>query len=323
MIYFYTTDCCNPYENLALENLILKAGVDGLVMYLWQNENTVVIGRHQNAWRECRLEAFAAENGRLARRTTGGGAVYHDLGNLNFSFVAPNGVYDVFKHVDVIKVAAATFGIDVVHSGRNDILADGKKFSGNAFLKQATHSLHHGTVLIKSDMGRLAKFLAPAPEKLAAKGVDSVRSRVINLSELNNEITPQKMKAALEVALAEVYGEKLEPFDMGLIDKQEWTELAAFYESDAWRLGTVSYFDFAIRRRFSFGEIEMHLTVVDGVIDKATLYSDAMDTVWIEAAEAAFTGLKFSAKAMAAAVPTGQNEAEREEFAGYLAGLSL
>ena len=323
MIYYHETDCVNPYENLALEELLLNTAVDAPLLYLWQNSHTVVIGRNQNPWRECRLESFTTEGGRLARRLTGGGAVYHDLGNLNFTFIAPNGLSSVAKQVEVIRRAAASFDIEVVASGRNDILADGKKFSGNAFYQSSSHSLHHGTILINSDMGKLARFLAPAPEKLTSKGVTSTRNRVTNLIDLNPSITIQGMKQALHAAFEAVFADKANDFDINNINPQALEELTAHYASDAWRLGPVSHFDFAIRRRFDFGEVELHLTVSGGVIEGARAFSDAMDAPWINEVEQSLIGLNFSAAAMAQAIPISKNQKDSEALSAYLGGLRL
>ncbi len=140
----------NPWYNLAVEKRLFRLGYDGVILYIWQNANTVVIGKNQNAWRECDLAAMEKDDVRLARRESGGGAVFHDLGNLNFTFLVPNELYDVRRQLAVIQRAVAVFGLETEQSGRNDLLLteNGCKFSGNAFQRSATHSLHHGTILI-------------------------------------------------------------------------------------------------------------------------------------------------------------------------------
>mgnify|MGYP004479750105 CR=1 FL=1 len=129
----------NPYKNLAVEEyLLLHCEDKECILYLWQNQNTVVIGRNQNAWKECKVTKLEEENGHLARRLSGGGAVYHDLGNLNFTFLVNKDEYSLEKQLQVIINAMGRLGLKAEKSGRNDILIDGKKFSGNAFCLQAS-----------------------------------------------------------------------------------------------------------------------------------------------------------------------------------------
>ena len=133
-IFIYNAQGTDPHENLAAEKVLMDALAPGEAMlYLWQNLNTVVIGKNQNAWLECRTSLLDEEGGKLARRLSGGGAVYHDLGNLNFTFLMCKEDYNLDKQVAVIQKACALAGIHAEKSGRNDLLADGRKFSGNAF----------------------------------------------------------------------------------------------------------------------------------------------------------------------------------------------
>ena len=178
-LYIYKSSGLDPFGNLAREQVMLEHGPkDGVILYLWQNENTVVIGRNQNAFKECRVSLLEEEGGKLARRLSGGGAVFHDHGNLNFTFLLPQEDFDVRRQLEVICRACKAFGIPAEISGRNDLTAQGQKFSGNAFYKNGTRAYHHGTLLMNADMSKLGRYLSPPVAKLKAKGVDSVRSRV-------------------------------------------------------------------------------------------------------------------------------------------------
>ena len=196
----------DPYENLALEEALLsRVGEGELILYLWQNEGTVVIGRNQNPWKECRTALLAEEGGHLARRLSGGGAVFHDRGNLNFTFLMNEADYDLPRQLTVLERACRSLGIPAQRSGRNDLLAEGRKFSGNAFYKHAGKAYHHGTLMLDVDMERVSRYLSPSKAKLAAKGVDSVRSRVVNLREFVPELTIDRLADALVDALIDVY----------------------------------------------------------------------------------------------------------------------
>ena len=161
------TDNTNPYENLALEeHLTLNAKEDEVLLYLWQNEHTVVIGRNQNPWRECDVEAINRDGIYLARRMSGGGAVYHDMGNLNFTFIARDGLFDIERQTDVILLACRLLGINAVKTGRNGLTVDEKKFSGHAYFSTGGRNYRHGTIMMNVVPDDLSKYLNVPDEKL-------------------------------------------------------------------------------------------------------------------------------------------------------------
>ena len=189
-LYIYQASGSDPFENLAREQVLLEQGpADGVILYLWQNQNTVVIGRNQNAFKECRTSLLEEEGGKLARRLSGGGAVFHDLGNLCFSFISHAKIHNVTRQLSVIADACRSFGIDAEPTGRNDIEADGRKFSGNATADHKGAKLFHGTLLISGNLDRLSGYLTVDPKKIQSKGIASVRSRVCNLTEFSSELT--------------------------------------------------------------------------------------------------------------------------------------
>ena len=279
----------DPHHNLALEETLLNSAADAVILYLWQNENTVVIGRNQNPWKECRTSLLQEEGGRLARRLSGGGAVFHDLGNLNFTFLMPQERYDLDRQLEVICTAVRSFGIDATRSGRNDILAQGRKFSGNAFYKNGKAAYHHGTLLIDADMEKLGRYLSPSKAKLSAKGVDSVRSRVGNLRELNPDISVEGMKAALWSAFAQVYNGSVEKFDIPCDEA-----LLERYRSWEWNYGRKLPFTFAWEDRLDFGCIRLEAQVEQGLIQAAKVWTDAMDWQLAEKLENALTGSRLN-----------------------------
>ena len=148
--------------------------------------------------------------------------MFHDLGNLNFTFLVPRADYDVARQTQVIEEAAASFGLTVERSGRNDILVEGRKFSGNAFYKKGQNAYHHGTILIDVDMSAMGRYLNVQPDKLQSKGVRSVRSRVANLREFSQDITVEAMKQRLEAAFEKVYGGPVEKLREEDLDQRPW-----------------------------------------------------------------------------------------------------
>ncbi len=279
----YLSSVYDPYHNLALESLLFDAQGGSCTLYLWQNQNTVVIGKNQNAWKECRTQILEQEGGHLARRSSGGGAVFHDLGNLNFTFILPRRAYDVHKQLSVIQQAAAKFNIETEFTGRNDLVVkeSGAKFSGNAFRFSSDVAMHHGTVLIDVDMQKLSRYLAPPPDKLSAKGIESVRSRVQNLHDLNPALTVDTMKDALIDAFIKTYGIARVGQEFQL-DEEKLGALTELYGSWEWKMGRTPSFDIILEQRFSWGGIEMQLSLSKGCIVDAKVYSDAMDEAFIE-----------------------------------------
>ena len=316
---FLSTDCVDPYENLALEELLFETQGEGATFYLWQNERTVVIGRNQNAWRECRVDLLESEDGKLARRSSGGGAVFHDLGNLNFTFLLPKEHYDLARQLGVIQKAAAKFGIETSFTGRNDLVltATGEKFSGNAFRFSNSVALHHGTILISADFSRLGRYLAPSQMKLEAKGVKSVVSRVTNLGLHNPELTVETMKLALMAAFEEEYG-AYEPHSWDLIDKEKLEQKRQTYASWDWKFGTTPAFNVSLENRFDFGCLELLLNVKNGIVESATCFTDAMDDSLAKRVEAMLTGCTYGSGALCARL-LGSGGAEERAIAAFLA----
>ena len=309
---FLITDSVDPYENLALEELLFETQGEGATFYLWQNERTVVIGRNQNAWRECRVELLESEGGKLARRSSGGGAVFHDLGNLNFTFLLPKEHYDLVRQLGVIQKAAAKFGTETSFTGRNDLVltATGEKFSGNAFRFSNSVALHHGTILISADFSRLGRYLAPSQMKLESKGVKSVVSRVTNLGLQNPALTVETMKQALMEAFEEEYG-AYEPHSWDLIDKEKLEQKRQTYASWDWKFGTTPAFNVSLENRFDFGCFELLMNVKNGIVESATCYTDAMDASLAARVEAMLTGCNYGSGALCARLLTSGGEEER------------
>jgi lipoate-protein ligase A len=299
----------NPYTNLAIEQYLFEnVDDDTLVVYLWQNQNTVVIGKNQNAYSECRAELLKSDGCFLARRTSGGGAVFHDLGNLNFTFICSTENFDVAKHMQVIHGACRLSNIDAEISGRNDILADGRKFSGNAFYNSRGRSYHHGTILINADVEKVDKYLTPPKAKLEARGVKSVRSRVINLCEFAPSLTCETMKDHLLSAAETVYA--LSPEMIKEIDCAQINALATRFADWEYIYGSPIPFNLSCGGRLSFGNAEIALCVKNGYITDLKLYTDALDHEISNTVRETLVALPFELSVISDALFAAINEAD-------------
>lgn len=273
----------DPWYNLALEEYLFRHVENNqAILYLWQNQNTVVIGRNQNAWKECRCSQLEQDGGKLARRLSGGGAVFHDLGNLNFTMIMDRGLYDLEKQLRVILGAVKKLNIKAEFSGRNDLTVEGRKFSGNAFYFEQDKAYHHGTILINVDIHKLSTYLQVSKQKIASKGVDSVQARVGNLSLFQPDITIETMKVALQESFQELYGQITDPPIIVSESTYDLQELYQKYSSWEWLYGKTPSFDIILETRFPWGGIELGLSLKNGLIGEAKIYSDAMNSQLIE-----------------------------------------
>ena len=230
MYKYICSENTSPYYNLALERSLFDfVDEDTVILYLWQNSHTIVIGKNQNAYAECKVDEFIGAGGTLARRPSGGGAVYHDLGNLNFSIICNESIAKEHTYQRIVKEALRFFCIVSEFNGRNDLTVDDKKFSGNAFYVKDDVLCQHGTILINSDFKELSKYLTPDISKLERNHVKSVESRVVNLSEISDKITVESMKEAMIKATNAVRLEE-EPTE----SKVE--EYKKIFENDEWIL---------------------------------------------------------------------------------------
>ena len=312
-LQFIVSDQTEPYWNIAVENFLVESA-ECVTLYLWRNRRTVVIGQNQNPYSEVNVEALEADGGFLMRRKTGGGAVYHDDGNLNFSFVVPKALYDQQRQFSVIQRAVESFGLHTELSGRNDILAEGRKFSGNAFSKGRVNDLHHGTLLISGDMSDLAHYLKPKPAKLQKHGVASVRSRVVNLAELNPAITPESIAPRLKEAFLSEYSEYSEYSEHSdfseIIKRPEVRALHDHFASPEWKYGRWRTFTAQHSAQFDWGGVELALTVDEshGIITDVQIASDALDLAALDDARRLLTG------ASTAAAPQSDNPILKDIF---------
>ena len=311
---FINTDNTYPYQNLAVEEyLLLHCGENECILYLWQNRNTIVIGRNQNAWKECLVSKLEEENGFLVRRLSGGGAVYHDLGNLNFTFLVRKENYDLDKQLEVILRAAQKLGVHAEKSGRNDILVEGRKFSGNAFYEQGDHCYHHGTLMVNVNLGELSRYLTVSKEKLQSKGVDSVRARVANLLEFAPEMTVDLLREKLLEAFEEVYGGKADIIKIEDLDAEDIAGRTQRFASWDWIFGKKLDFQYELSTRFPWGQVALQFKIKNGKIEDMNVFSDSMKPELMDQIRKYLQNIRYDKNAICAELGLFWSEDKEEE----------
>lgn len=271
----------DPAFNLALEELLASECRDEAVM-LWRNGPSVIVGRNQNTQAEINPDALRERGIKVIRRITGGGAVYHDLGNINYTIVANDRQLDrdaFARNAQIIIDVLHRLGINAVFSGRNDILIDGKKISGSAKSVLDKQTLFHGTLLFDVDLSVLSQVLKPDEEKIRAKGIKSVRARVTNLKEFLPQLDNDSFMKVLSSELLKVMGlDAVSEIPSGLLNKAE--NLAdEKYRTWEWNFGSNTTYSYCCKKRFSCGSVEIAFNVCDNRICDTVISGDFFGTL--------------------------------------------
>lgn len=295
------SDSYDPWFNLAVEECIFRQmPATQRVLFLWRNADTVVIGRAQNPWKECNTRRMEEDNVRLARRSSGGGAVFHDLGNTCFTFMAGKPEYDKSVSTAIVINALNSLGIHATASGRNDLevaTAEGaRKVSGSAYKETMDRGFHHGTLLLNADLSRLANYLNPDEKKLQAKGITSVRGRVANLGDLLPGLTHEQICDAVRESFFAYYSERVEAEHISpdaLPDLPGFAETFARQSSWEWNFGQAPAFSHLLDQRFTWGGVELHFDVERGHITRTQIFTDSLNPAPLEALAARLQGCLY------------------------------
>ena len=293
MIYYFETNSTNPFYNLAFEEYLFRKKPAGdLYVMLWQNKDTVVVGKHQNIFEEVNL-AYAKEQGiKVVRRNSGGGSVFHDLGNLNYTWIMDrNGPYDVPQFARPILQALQQLGVAATFTGRNDICVNEYKISGTAQYVQQSKILHHGTLLVNSNLEKMSRVLRPGSKITHSQARPSHRSRVCNLADcvqggLPIELIKKTILAQFEkIKSAELSAE--ETAEIRLLQKNK-------YETRSWNEGFMPACNFTNKKRFAGGTVQVQAFLQAGKIKSIRFLGDFFADKNIQELEEKLKGLSLT-----------------------------
>jgi lipoate---protein ligase len=296
----------NPWFNLAVEDAIFRQmATSQRILFLWRNHNTVVIGRAQNPWKECNTRKMEQDGIKLARRSSGGGAVFHDLGNTCFTFMAAKPDYNKAISTQIIIDALASLNLFVTASGRNDLVLSTnegeKKISGSAYKETIDRGFHHGTLLLDANLNKLADYLNPDPKKLQAKGITSVKSRVTNLKQYCSDISHDKVCEAIITAFFRYYGEYAEPEFISESNPPsipEFTDIFSHQCSWQWNFGHAPEFTHHLDQRFSWGGVDIYFVIERGYITQCKIFTDSLQPAPLEILAKRLIGSPYNANAI-------------------------
>ena len=312
----------DTHFNLALEEYVFyNFDPNEEYVILWQNEPSVIIGRNQNTIEEINAKFIKEHNINVVRRMSGGGAVYHDLGNLNYTFII-NSDKDVIsnfkKFTEPIVSALAKLGVKAEFSGRNDITIDGKKFSGNAQHYANNRLLHHGTILFNSDLAVVQEALNVKIDKLKSKGVKSVRSRVTNVYPyLKEKITIEEFKDTLLKFILNDENYKEKEYVLTEEDlKAVRTLMKEKYSTWEWNYGESPAFEVEKSQRYSGGQLSLKYNVENGTIQELRIFGDFFGKKEISDIEKLLKGKQYKEKIV-------KETLESINFEEYMTGISV
>lgn len=325
MLFIDNKGITDPRINLAIEEYALTTmDVEKDSFFLFYiNQPSIIIGRNQNTIEEINTD-FVETNGIIpVRRLSGGGAVYHDLGNLNFSFITKDdgeSFRNFKKFTQPIVDALKEMGIDAELSGRNDILAEGRKISGNAQFSTKGRMFSHGTLLFNSEMDAVVSALKVRKDKIESKGIKSIRSRVANISEfLDEPMSIEEFKQALLVSIFDG-ADNIEYYEL---TEQDWENIHKLsekrYQSWDWNFGKSPKFNLDHSHRFPAGSIDLKLQVSKGKIEEAAIFGDFFGVGDMADVEKRLIGVDYSRTAIDEAladidIPTYFGGVTREDF---------
>lgn len=293
------SDSVNPYENLALEEyLCQQLPKDTFLLYLWQNDNTVVIGRNQNPYLQCNMDYICKNAVKIARRMSGGGTVYHDLGNLNYTMITNREDFCMEHNFRIVLEVLEQLHIPARRSGRNDIVAGTGKISGTAFYGNERIRYQHGCMIVNADTEKMFRCLQVNRDKISGKDIASVKARVINMNRIRPELTVEMLRDRLAVYVRQMYPvhEILE--GKQFYNRKEYRRILDKYSSAEWNMGSQSEFQMVLYDRFAWGDCSIVFDIDAGYIKKAGIYTDCLETEVFGVLSEVLRGVEFNRQAV-------------------------
>ena len=299
----------DPMINLALEEYVLQNfGLDDSFLLFYINEPSIIIGKNQNTIEEINTDYVEENNIKVVRRLSGGGAVYHDLGNLNYSFITKDdgdSFHNFAKFTEPVVKALNELGVPAVLEGRNDILVEGRKISGNAQFATKGRMFSHGTLMFDSEIEHVVAALNVNKEKIESKGIKSIRSRVANISEyLKEEMTMEQFKEHILRSIFDVDDIKNVPKHE--LTEEDWKNVYELsknrYQKWEWNYGKSPAFNMKVSHKFPSGLLDVRLDVKKGIIENCKIYGDFFGIGEVEDIEKALIGVRHNREDVAEAL---------------------
>ncbi|MDD3334482.1 MAG: lipoate protein ligase C-terminal domain-containing protein [Eubacteriales bacterium] len=284
----------NPYRNLAIEKHLMDTLPENTaVLYLSQNRHTIIVGRNQNPWHECKVDSFLESGGSIARRVSGGGVSYQDMGALNFSLIVPKTDFDIPRQLAMLASAVSSLNITAQIGLKSCLMAGGRVFGSNAFYKSGSAAIHHGTLLFQTTMDVMEHYLKPRNKQPMTPEDPPLRARMVNLQELNPSLTLQSLEQSVCRTFASAFRAEPAWLDERILDSGTIDGLCSQFENPGWIYPENVNYDFSVEERFPWGSVTILLLRENGLIRAAKLFSDAMEAALFLRIEQSLIGCPF------------------------------